>query len=139
MKIKLTRQNKNLWFKAENSAGNFTHIDGPAESGGANQGMRPMELLLSSLVSCAAFDLALILKKQKLSADHIEAQVKGIREQKGNVTPFTAIDINFFIYGDIPESKAMRAADLAVEKYCSVNASLHPDIKITHQVKIIKD
>lgn len=139
MKVKLSRQNKNLWFKAENKNKNTVNIDGPSEKGGVNKGMRPMELLLSSLVSCAAFDLSLILEKQKLNPDAIDAEVIGMREQKGSVMPFSAIDITFLIQGNIPEKKANRAAELAIQKYCSVKSSLHPEIKITHQVKIIKD
>lgn len=136
MKITFTRQNKNLWFKAENETGNKAHIDGPEQNGGEGRGMRPMEMLLASFAGCAAFDFTLILEKQKLNADHLAVEISGERETKIHVTPFTKIDLVFRVAGDIPQNKAERAAQLAVEKYCSVQACLHPDIVINHTVQI---
>ncbi len=139
MKVTVTRQNKKLWFKAENEKGNEAHIDGPEQNGGKGRGMRPMEMLLASFAGCAAFDFALILEKQKLNPDHVAVEISGERETIGQVTPFTKIDLVFRVAGDIPQNKAKRAAKLAVEKYCSVQASLHPDISIRHTVEILNN
>lgn len=139
MKVTVTRQNKKLWFKAENEKENEAHIDGPIQNGGEGHGMRPMEMLLSSFAGCAAFDFTLILEKQKLNPDHVAVEISGERETKGQVSPFTKIDLVFHVSGDIPQNKAERAAKLAVEKYCSVQASLHPNISIEHTVKILNN
>jgi len=37
---------------------------------------------------------------------------------------------------NLQEAKMKRAVELSVEKYCSVRASLHPDIQITYRINI---
>jgi putative redox protein len=57
--------------------------------------------------------------------------------EEGWVKPFTAIHIAYILTGTIKEKKAKQAVELAVEKYCSVAASLDPSIKISHSFEII--
>jgi putative redox protein len=46
---------------------------------------------------------------------------------------YTAIHVEYHLAGDgLDESRARRAIDLSLEKYCSVAASLAPDIKVTY-------
>src|SRR5437016_9414765 len=50
---------------------------------------------------------------------------------------YTALHFVFTISGDgVDETKARRAIDLSLEKYCSVVASLAPDMHITYDVAL---
>ena len=48
-------------FVANTESGNKIHMDGPADSGGENNGARPTELLISGMAGCTAFDVISIL------------------------------------------------------------------------------
>ncbi len=130
MQITINRVNHYLHFEAANEAGNTVHIDGES------QGMRPMQLLLTSVATCAAFDVVEILKKQRQTLHDIQIEVNGKRAEDQTPKPFTEIHIHFLLFGEVEPPKAERAVQLAVEKYCSVGASLHPDIAITHSFEI---
>lgn len=139
MNITLTRKNKAVHFEAVNSTGNTIQIDGPETIGGEGKGMRPMEILLTSVAGCSSFDLVEILKKQKQELEDVTIQISGERKETGFVKPFETINMHFVLKGDIDEKKAGRAVSMAVEKYCSVAASLDPHIKITHSFKILHE
>ena len=51
-------------------------------------------------------------------------KVSGERETGKEPTLWKEINVEFHIYGDVDEGKASRAADLSVNKYCSVAATL---------------
>ncbi|MCH8568019.1 MAG: OsmC family protein [Balneolales bacterium] len=133
MEITLKRNNEHVHFTGTNSDGNSVQIDGSAQIGGEEKGMRPMELLLTSVAACSAFDVVSILKKQRQSLEDVLVKAKADRASEGDVKPFTAIHLTFEIIGEVHQEKAKRAVQLAVEKYCSVGASLNPDIPVTHE------
>lgn len=134
MNVTLTRRNEDLRFESHNGNGQTALIDGGADP----QGMRPMELLLSALASCSAFDLEHILRKQRQPVEDVRIEVEGIRPDEGFPKPFEAIHMHFILVGDLDEEKVQRAVALSVEKYCSVGASLRPDTAVTYSVSMSK-
>jgi len=130
MRISLKQQD-GLHFIAENSTGQHTHID----ANGA--GMRPMEHLLAALASCAAFDVVEILKKQRQNLASLTVEVAGERPKDQVPKPFQKIHLIFQLQGEVEESKAKRAVALAVEKYCSVGASLAQNIEVSFEVQLL--
>ena len=48
-------------FKGESETGHNLLMDGPSESGGENQGMRPMELILLGIGGCTSYDVVTCL------------------------------------------------------------------------------
>ncbi len=136
MEIQLKRLNDNIHFEASNSDGNTVHLDGAASVGGEGKGMRPMELLLTSVASCSVFDVVSILKKQRQPLEDIQVKATGDRAAEGDAKPFTALHFTFMLKGDIDRAKAERAVKLSVEKYCSVGASLDPNIPVTFATQI---
>lgn len=136
MKIQLTRKNDALHFEAENAGGNTVSIDGAPAVGGENKGMRPMELLLTSVAACASFDVVTILQKQREPLEDIQIHAEGKRQTEGDVKPFRKIQLHFRLVGQLNPQKAERAVRLAVEKYCSVAASLDPAIELTYQLTL---
>ncbi len=128
------RRNDDLRFESQNTNGQTAIIDG-----GANpQGMRPMELLLSALASCSAFDLEHILRKQRQPVEDVRIEVEGIRPDEGFPKPFESIHMHFTLLGDLDEEKVQRAVALSVEKYCSVGATLKPDTTVTYSVSVVR-
>lgn len=136
MKIHIERTNDHVLFKARNTDGATTTIDGSKEIGGVNGGLRPMEMVLSALATCSAFEIVRILKKQRQVLEDFSIEVKAERQQRETTQPFSRILVAFFLKGAINEKKASRAADLAMNKYCSVKESLHPDIEIDYSIHL---
>jgi putative redox protein len=136
MEINLKRINDKVLFEASNATGNSVIIDGTEDIGGENKGMRPMELLLASLAGCSVLDVVNILKKQRQEIQDIQVVIKGDREQQEFVKPYTGIHLHFLLVGELKDKKVAKAVKISVEKYCSVAASLNPDINITHSYEI---
>ena len=96
----------------------------------------PVELLLVAAASCTASDVVLILQKQRVALRLLEVHVRGTRREE-QPRRFTALHFVFTVAGDgADEAKARRAVDLSLEKYCSVVASLAPDIRISYDVAL---
>jgi len=96
----------------------------------------PVELLLLAAATCSAADVVSILVKQRVALQSLEVEVQGTRREE-QPRRYTAIRFHFIIAGaGADESKARRAIDLSLEKYCSVVASLAPDIPVTYDVTL---
>lgn len=134
MNISIARKDEHLHFEAENDRGNQVSIDGGADS----KGMRPMELLLTAMGSCSAFDAVLILEKQRQTVRDFRVEVSGTRPDEGEPKPFESIHLVFILEGEIDRQKAERAVKLSVEKYCSVSATFRPETKVTYELKIVE-
>jgi putative redox protein len=122
-------------FEASAAGGGSLIIDGAPDIGGEGRGMRPMEVLLSALASCSAMDVLHILRKQRQPIEHLEIAIEGERAD-AVPSPYTTIELVFTARGAIDDHKLQRAVGLAVEKYCSVSASLNPEIKVTWRAQL---
>ena len=92
----------------------------------------PMLTLLLAAASCSGSDVVLILEKMRVALRALRIEVHGTRREE---VPrrYVAIRFEFHLAGDgLDEVKARRAIDLSLEKYCSVVASLAPDIAISY-------
>jgi putative redox protein len=118
-------------FRAVAGSGGELVVDGSADIGGENRGMRPMELLLSAVASCASMDVVSILTKQREPLADLEVHAEGVRRD-ATPAPFTEIRLRFVAHGGVSAHKLERAVALAVQKYCSVAESLDDAIRITH-------
>ena len=134
VEVKLKRI-KNCNFEAVNSGGQVAMIDGPPSLGGEDKGVRPMEMVLMGLAGCSSMDLLLILGKQRQNPEDIEVTVKGTRVDDVPAV-YSDIHMHFEVSGEVNEKKLQKAADLSVEKYCSVVKMLEPTVNITHSVSL---
>lgn len=123
-------------FLGESGSGHTVVMDGPPENGGQNLGVRPMEMLLLGMGGCTAFDVVLILKKQRQPVSdcvvHIEAE-------RATTVPkvFTHIHVHFVVTGKgLSEKQVKRAVTLSAEKYCSASIMLSKAVEITHDFEI---
>lgn len=111
--------------------GPVTRIDGSAASG-----QTPPDALLSALAACSGVDLVDILAKRRTPVATLVIDVRARRRE----TPprrFTHIEVDYRVEGaGIGLTHAERAVQLAFEKYCSVAASLAPDMVIETRVVV---
>jgi len=136
MEVVLNRLDQDFHFEAKGSSPIPVHIDAAEGIGGHNAGARPMELLLMGLGGCTAIDVILILKKQRQVVEYFQIRVQGDREKIEGTekTPFRQINIQFELSGQIDGSKALKAIQMSMDKYCSATAQLEPSATITHSL-----
>jgi len=94
----------------------------------AKTGMNPMEVLLNALGACAAFDVVEMIRKRRLDLVAYRVEVGGDRADS---VPAYYTEIRATHHIDAPGLKqdmAERFVDLAMNRYCSVAASLKADI-----------
>lgn len=106
------------------ATGNTMMIDIPVADGGTANGMRPMQTVLAALIGCSSVDVASILKKQKQNITSFKMEVDGNREAGKEPSLWENVQLTFLLEGNVDAGKAWRAAELSVEKYCSVAATL---------------
>jgi putative redox protein len=96
----------------------------------------PMLTLLLAAASCTASDVVIILKKMQVKLRDLRIDVAGVRRDE-EPRRYVAIHFDYHLAGEgLDESKARRAIDLSIEKYCSVIHSLAPDIRITRALTL---
>ncbi|MBK5213506.1 MAG: OsmC family protein [Flavobacteriaceae bacterium] len=139
MKVSLNRINDNYLFEAKGASGVSVLIDNktdePLPNGQAgSKGASPMELLLMGVGGCSAIDVVSILKKQRQEITSYKMEVEGKRKEVRDAKPFEAIHVTIYLEGKIDEAKAIRAAQLSFEKYCSVSITLEASVKITYGI-----
>lgn len=101
-----------------------------------SEGVSPMEALLMAVAGCSGIDVVSILKKQKQQIDSFSAEVVGDRIEVDEAKPFHKITVKFFLEGTIDLKKALRAADLSFQKYCSVSKTLEPNVSVVHEIYV---
>jgi len=122
--IELSRLHGDFGFEAKDENGHSVRMDSSPESGGENFGVRPMQMLLMGLAGCSGIDVISILKKQRQEVTGYKMVVNGDRETGKEPSLWKDVTIEFHIYGNVDKDKAERAAELSVNKYCSVAATL---------------
>ena len=134
MKVFLERVNSDYLFEVENKNGQKILLDNSSKTSGKVEGVSPMELLLMGIAGCSAIDIIAILGKQKINPLSLKMEVNGLRKLKEVPALFYQIDIIIYLEGDIDKEKALRAAKLSYDKYCSVSKMLEKTAKINHEV-----
>ncbi len=128
---------ENAAWVGETGSGHGLVIDGPAEIGGRNLGVRPMELILLGVGSCSAMDVIHILKKGRQPVEDVVIELKGERVDS-DPKVFTDIHLHFKVMGEgLNERQVARAVQLSAEKYCSASIMLQASVNITHSHEII--
>ncbi len=127
-----------LQFVGQADSGHAIVMDGDAEVGGHNTGLRPMELLLIGVGGCSGMDVVSILRKKKENITGLEINVNG-NKAKDYPQKYTDIDIEFIVKGKgLSDEAVKRAVQLSMDKYCSVKASLEGTAKISFSYKIVE-
>src|SRR5690606_10784679 len=74
--------------------------------------------------------------KQRQEITDFSAEVEGERIQVDEAKPFKDIKVKFMLEGIIDPAKALRAAELSFQKYCSVSKTLEPNVTVTYEVTV---
>lgn len=127
-----------VMFVGESGSGHALVVDGPPESGGRNLGPRPMELILTGLGACTAFDVVTILKKSRQAVTDCRVELDAERADEPPKV-FTRIHLHFVITGrSVKPAQVERAIQLSSEKYCSATIMLRASVAISHDFEIVE-
>jgi putative redox protein len=123
---------RDLQFEGRTTYGQPVLVGGDREGPGA----KPSDLLPLALASCTAYDVVVILRKQRQDLRALEVRIRSEQEPDPPWT-FRSIHQHFVITGAVDEGKAARAIALAEAKYCSVAATLRPTVALSHSHEIV--
>jgi putative redox protein len=102
----------------------------------AKSGPSPFDALLAAAATCAATDIVAIMEKQRTPVKALHVTVSA---ERVSATPrrLAAASMHFAITAPgTTMTKAARAVELAVTKYCSVRSSLIADASVTWTVAL---
>lgn len=101
---------------------------------GGVEGPGPMVTLMVAAASCSGADIVSILEKMQVKLRKFGTEVTGVRAED-HPKRYRSLQFTFTLAGDgLDETKARRAIDLSLTKYCSVILSLNPDIPIGYEL-----
>ena len=127
-------------FLGESGSGHCVVMDGPAEIGGRNAGIRPMEMLLIGVGACSSVDVVSILKKARQDVTGCAAKVEATRVDAIPAV-FEKIHMHFIVSGKaLDDARVKRAVELSAEKYCSASIMLQKGgVQVTHDYEIVNE
>ena len=118
-------------FDTGRVGGTTARIDGSGATG-----QTPPDALLSALATCSAIDVVDILAKRRTPVERLTVDVTWTRRPE-MPRRFDRIVVTYHVDGaGIERVHVERAVHLAFEKYCSVAASLAPDIVVESAVTL---
>lgn len=133
MKLELVKIEEPFVFEVENEDGITCRMDASEAIGGKKKGMRPMELLAASLAGCASIDITRMLNKKRIHSKQFSIVIEAKRSDS-LPSPFEWIQLNIFVDEELDQKQVKKVVDLALEKYCSVAASLNNSISIRYSI-----
>lgn len=126
-------------FLGESGSGHTVVMDGPADHGGRNIGIRPMEMILLGVGGCSSYDVMDILQKGRHEVIDCVAELTA---ERVDTVPsvFSKIHLHFKVTGkNLKESVVERAVKLSAEKYCSASIMLGKSVDITHNFEVVNE
>lgn len=122
MKARLV-QEEGVRFRGKTDDGHEILLDGGEPD--SRRGPSPMQTALISTMACAASDVVLILRKERVAFTSLEIEADAERASDPPRV-FTRIRMHYRVRGQgIADAAVKRAIDLSAEKYCSVGVMLH--------------
>lgn len=102
-------------------------------------GCKPSDLLLLALGGCAAVDLIEILHKSRQKVIGLQMVITGEQDADPPWT-YRQIHMQVILRGQkLAELAVQRAIDLAVNKYCSVAATIRATASITTSYELLEE
>ena len=122
---------QDLLFEGGEPGGPTATIDG---TNAAAPG--PMLHLLLALAACTGADVVSMLKKMQVELTEYRMEARGVRAAT-DPKRYLTIHLVYHLAGtSLDETKARRAIDLSLEKYCSVTQSLRLDQPVTYDLHL---
>ena len=96
----------------------------------------PFVALLLAAGACTASDVVAILGKMRVELTDATIELVATRREE-HPRRLVGLELLFHLRGSgLNEANAARAVELSLVKYCSVLASLAPDIALTHAIRL---
>ena len=127
----MTWSGTGLQFEGVTSYGEPVLVGGDPEGPGA----KPSDLLPISLAACTAYDVVVVLRKQRQDLRGLEVRIASVQDPDPPWT-FRSIHCHFLLKGAVDHAKAGRAIELAESKYCAVAATLRSNVEISHSHEV---
>lgn len=125
-----------LSFTGSAGSGFSVPLGTNVEYGGADDGFRPLELMLVSLAGCTGMDVISILLKKRQDVTGFEVNVQAERAES-HPKVFTSITVEYQFRGrNLDPAAVERAVELSETKYCSARAMLSQVVPIQHVIRI---
>lgn len=105
-------------------------LDGDRKESGS-----PVDSILVALGACSAIDVVDILEKRRTPVTSLRVAIEFSRAPEPP-RRVTQADLRFIVATTSEAHHVERAVELSFEKYCSVSASLAPDIDLTWSVEL---
>src|SRR5690348_6019963 len=120
-------------FAGTGNGGHSVRVVGDNKAGSS-----PMDLVLTALWGCTAFDVVSILQKKREPFTGVEVSAQA---EKAPDPPrvFTDIKLQYRVAGKVARKAVEDAVRLSEEKYCSVAAMLNKTARITYEIVLDKD
>ncbi len=97
----------------------------------------PAELVMVGLAGCTAMDVIDILRKKRQAVTGFEVRVTGERVEE-HPRRFVSAQVVYRVTGHAIDPEAVRRAiQLSEEKYCTVAATLRPQVALTSSFEIV--
>ena len=112
-------------FEGSDSWGHLVRTGGTRDRDGG----KPSDLLPLSLAACTAYDVVVILRKQRQDLRALEITVESEQDPDPPWT-FRRIRMHFAFTGPVDPTKARKAIELSEQKYCAVAATIRPSVAI---------
>ena len=128
-----------MTFLAETGSNHVVAMDGAPDGGGRNLAPRPKEMVLVGTGGCTAYDVVVILKKNKQDVENCEVKLVAERATS-DPKVFTKIHMQFKLRGRGLKAKTVEhAIRLSHDKYCSASIMLGKTAEITRDFEIVED
>src|SRR5215216_6263895 len=115
---------ENMTFLGMPDSGFPVQMDADSSFGGANQGVRPMEMVALGLAGCTGMDVISILRKKRQKITQFEVRVNAPRSAE-HPKVFTRAQITYAVTGiNVDEIAVLRSIELSMTKYCPVQVML---------------
>jgi len=129
---------ENMSFEGTADSGFKVPLGTVAELGGADDGFRPLELLIIGLAGCTAMDVISILQKKQQDVTGFEVRVLADRVE-AHPRVFNHALVEYIVTGHAVDPTAVeRAVELSTTRYCSASAMLSKAFPIEHKITILE-
>lgn len=127
-----------LSFTGKADSGFEVPLGVPVEQGGADDGPRPMELLLMGLCGCTGMDAISIMQKKRQDVTGFEVRAHAERAAE-HPRVFTRIVLEYIFTGrNLERAAAERAVELSATRYCPAQAMLGKAVPIEMVITLVE-
>jgi putative redox protein len=114
--------NGRLSFTGKADSGFSVPVGAEVAVGGDDDGLRPMELILTGLAGCTAMDVASILQKKRQDVTAFVVQAHAERAED-HPKVITSAVLEYQVSGHaVDEAALLRAIELSATRYCPAQA-----------------